>query len=157
MGSSCPACAQHTDTHTTLRATSVTVGRIGVLSATWSAASSCWLPTTTWSSISTARRLATRCPASVGCDTATAWSIAGKLIYIGRQRPNFVPYLYQQVFATILWVKLSEMFLTALCWSVNDHRDTVLDHMIQFYLNNALNLRPLTPHTLRHVIPTKWR
>ena len=28
----------------------------------------------------------------------------------------------------------------------NDHRDIVVDQMIQIYLNSAINLRPLTPH-----------
>jgi len=43
----------------------------------------------------------------------------------------------------LLWYRLN-----TLCWSVNDHRDVALDHLIQFYLNNALNLRPLTPHIM---------
>ena len=33
---------------------------------------------------------------------------------------------------------------------VNDHRDIVLDHLIQFYLNNAINIRPLTPHIISY-------
>ena len=34
-----------------------------------------------------------------------------------------------------------------------------LNHLIQLYLNNTLNLRPLTPHitSCYTVIPTKWR
>jgi len=28
-----------------------------------------------------------------------------------------------------------------LFWEVNDHMNIVLDHLIQFYLNNAINLR----------------
>jgi len=35
-------------------------------------------------------------------------------LYIGWQWRNFVPYLCQLVFAAILWVKLSEMFVTLL-------------------------------------------
>ena len=31
-----------------------------------------------------------------------------------------------------------------------------LNQLIPFYMNNTLNLRPLT-HTLYRVIPTKWR
>ena len=34
--------------------------------------------------------------------------------YTGLQSRSFVPYLYQLVFATILWVKLLEMFVTML-------------------------------------------
>ena len=36
------------------------------------------------------------------------------VLYIGLQSHNFVPYLCQLVFATILWVKLLEMFVTML-------------------------------------------
>jgi len=38
--------------------------------------------------------------------------------------------------------------LNAFCWSVNDHRDIGLDQLIHFYLNNAINLRPLTLHSV---------
>jgi len=31
----------------------------------------------------------------------------------------------------------------------------IICHLIQFYLNNAINLRPLTPHIM--VVPTKWQ
>ena len=72
-------------------------------------------------------------------------------MYIGWQWRNFVPYLCQLDFAAILWVKLYKKCL--LLWrrlntlhrSANDHMDIVVDQMIQFYLNNAINLRPLTP------------
>jgi len=35
---------------------------------------------------------------------------------------------------SLLWYRLN-----TLCWSVNDHGDIVLDHFIQFYLNNLRN------------------
>ena len=38
--------------------------------------------------------------------------------------------------------------LNAFCWSVNDHRDIGLDQLIHFYLNNAINLSPLTLHSV---------
>ena len=65
----------------------------------------------------------------------------------------FVPYLCQLVFAAILWVKLLYCsllwyHLNTLCWQVNDHIDISLNKLIQFYLNNTLNLRPLTPQII---------
>ena len=50
------------------------VCRAGMSSVAWS----CSSLTITSSSISTAPRRATRCPASGGCDTATAWLTAGE-------------------------------------------------------------------------------
>ena len=39
---------------------------------------------------------------------------------------------------------------------VSDHTDIFINRQIDCYLNNRINLRPLTPH-ISHVIPTKWR
>jgi len=43
-----------------------------------------------------------------------------------------------------------------LCQQANDHTDIFINQQIECYLNNTVNLRPLTPH-ICHVIPTKWR
>ena len=75
-------------------------------------------------------------------------------IYIGWRWRNFVPYLCQLVFAAILWVKLREMFVTvivlkyALLVSQYDHMEIFWNQLIQFRLNNTLNLRPLSPHII---------
>jgi len=42
--------------------------------------------------------------------------------------------------------------LNTLCWSVSDSSEIVLDYMIQYYLNNAINLHPLTPKSKLYVI-----
>jgi len=47
---------------------------------------------------------------------------------------------------TLINVFLLSYRLNTLCWPVNDHRDIVLDHLIQFHLKNAINLRPSTPY-----------
>ena len=35
--------------------------------------------------------------------------------------------------------------LNTLCWQFNDHTDIFLNQWAEFYLNNTINLRPLTP------------
>ena len=35
-----------------------------------------------------------------------------------------------------------------LCWQANDHPDIFINQRIECYLNNTINLRPLTPHIM---------
>ena len=73
--------------------------------------------------------------------------------YMGWQWRNFDSYLCRLVFAAILWVKLSEMFATeislkcVLLESYWPYRHFI-NWRIEFYLNNTINLRPLTPHIM---------
>ena len=54
----------------------------------------------------------------------------------------------------MLWVQLGEMFVTvislkyALLVSYNHRIDISLNQQIHFYLNNTINLRPLTPQII---------
>ena len=67
-------------------------------------------------------------------------------IYIGWQRRNFVTYLCQLIFATILLVKLWEMSVTviALKHALLVSMDILLNQLIQFYSINTTRLRRLT-------------
>jgi len=38
--------------------------------------------------------------------------------------------------------------LNTLRWQVDDHTDIVINQRIELYLNNTVNLRPLTPHVI---------
>jgi len=74
-------------------------------------------------------------------------------IYIGWQWRNFDPYLCQLVFAAILWVNLLEMFATVILLKCallgkSDHSDIFITQRIEFYLNNTINFRPLTPQIM---------
>jgi len=45
-----------------------------------------------------------------------------------------------------------------LYWQVSDHVDILKPILFRLYPNKTINLRPPPYfHTLRHVIPTKWR
>jgi len=35
-----------------------------------------------------------------------------------------------------------------LCWQTKDHTDIFINQRIEYYLNNTINLRPLTPHIM---------
>ena len=53
----------------------------------------------------------------------------------------------------ILWVKLLEMFFTAislntLCWQAIDHTDIFINQRIECHANNIVNLRRLPPHIM---------
>jgi len=53
---------------------------------------------------------------------------------------------------TLRNVSCCDYRLNTLCWSVSDSSEIVLDYMIQYYLNNAINLHPLTPKSKLYVI-----
>jgi len=38
--------------------------------------------------------------------------------------------------------------LKTLCWQFNDAADIFINRRIEFYLNNTITLRPLTPHIM---------
>jgi len=44
------------------------------------------------------------------------------------------------MFATVIY------HLNTLCWQASDHTDIFINQRIECYLNNAITLRPLTPH-----------
>ena len=60
----------------------------------------------------------------------------------------------QLAFVAILWVKLSQMFVTVTAlkyaWlaSCSDHADIFINQRIEYYLNITITLRPLTPHIM---------
>ena len=39
-------------------------------------------------------------------------------------------------------------YLNTRCWQVNDHTDIFTNQRIEFYLNNTVNLCPLTPRII---------
>ena len=55
-------------------------------------------------------------------------------------------FLRHLVGKTLRNVLLAWYGLNTLCHQVIDHKDFFLTQLIQFYRNNAINLRPLTPH-----------
>jgi len=74
---------------------------------------------------------------------------ANRRLYIGWQWRNFVPYLCRLIFRAILWVKLAEMFATVISLKYALLVSGLfLNQLVQFYLNNTLNRRPLTPHII---------
>jgi len=76
------------------------------------------------------------------------------VMYIHRwQWRNFDSYLCQLVFAAILWVNLLEMFATVILLKCallgkSDRSDIFITQRIEFYLNNTINFRPLTPQIM---------
>jgi len=67
------------------------------------------------------------------------------IIYIGWQWRNvFISYLCQLFFRHVIGQALRSVSITFL---ISDYTDIVLNQLIQFYSNNATNLRHLTTHS----------
>ena len=91
--------------------------------------------------------------------------------YIGWQWRNFDanltefrPSINTISTSVILWVKVLEMYSISLwyrwntlCWQASGHTDIFINRQIESYLNDMINLRPLTRPHISHVIPTIWR
>ena len=59
-------------------------------------------------------------------------------------------------FAAIFWVKLLEMFATVMLLKyaqTSDHTDIFIKNGSEFYSNNTINLRFLTPHIYAMLYP----
>ena len=57
-------------------------------------------------------------------------------------------WLHSRFAITFTYILRSFLFVARCRIRITSHRDIVLYHLIQFYLNNAINLRPLTQHIM---------